>query len=431
MASISHEKATGLRTIQVVGTDGKRHSIRLGKVNAKQAESAKLFVEDLATCRVSGSSPKTATAEWLAGLPDKTRNRVERAGLTGPRQRRECPTLGEWLRIYVEGRRDVKPNTLANYKQARDSLIEFFGKDKHLDEITPGDAEEFRVFLKVERKLAEGTLRRRCKRAKQFFTAAIKKKIIAENPFAGIKCSNYANAERFYFVSIAEAEAVLDSCPDAEWRLIFALCRFGGLRCPSEVLRLRWEDIDWSRSRMTVHASKTEHHEGGGIRQVPIFPELHPHLRDCFENAEPGQVSVVNSHRRLGVNLRTQLTRIIERAGLTPWPKLFQNLRSTRETELAEKYPLHVVCAWIGNSQPVAAKHYLQVTDEHFAKALQNPVHFPVQYAAARPRTESQQESEGEAEPVICGTMRENATPRESGGLHGIPPRGLEPLSPG
>jgi len=26
-------------------------------------------------------------------------------------------------------------------------------------------------------------------------------------------------------------------------------------------------------------------------------------------------------------------------------------------------------CAWIGNSRPVAAKHYLQVTDAHFAKA--------------------------------------------------------------
>ena len=33
----------------------------------------------------------------------------------------------------------------------------------------------------------------------------------------------------------------------------------------------------------------------------------------------------------------------IKRAGLTPWPKLFQNLRSTRETELAETFPLHVM----------------------------------------------------------------------------------------
>ena len=61
--------------------------------------------------------------------------------------------------------------------------------------------------------------------------------------------------------------------------------------------------------------------------------------------------------------------KIIRRAGLKPWPKLFQNLRSTRQTELAEKHPLHVVCAWLGNKAAVAAEHYLQVTDADFSKA--------------------------------------------------------------
>jgi hypothetical protein len=36
---------------------------------------------------------------------------------------------------------------------------------------------------------------------------------------------------------------------------------------------------------------------------------------------------------------------------------------------LAESYPLHVVTAWIGNSELVAAKHYLQLTDDHFTRA--------------------------------------------------------------
>ena len=34
--------------------------------------------------------------------------------------------------------------------------------------------------------------------------------------------------------------------------------------------------------------------------------------------------------------------------------------------------PAHVVCEWIGNSQKVAAKHYLQVPEEHFKRAAQN-----------------------------------------------------------
>lgn len=71
---------------------------------------------------------------------------------------------------------------------------------------------------------------------------------------------------------------VLFVAADAEWRLIFALARFGGLRTPSEHTALRWGDINWERNRFTVRASKTEHHEGGGIRVVPIFPELKPYL---------------------------------------------------------------------------------------------------------------------------------------------------------
>ena len=65
--------------------------------------------------------------------------------------------------------------------------------------------------------------------------------------------------------------------------------------------------------------------------------------------------------------------RIIRRAGLTPWPKLFHNLRASRETELAAQYPIHVVCAWIGNTEMIAAKHYLQVTEAHFEQAAQIP----------------------------------------------------------
>ncbi len=113
---------------------------------------------------------------------------------------------------------------------------------------------------------------------------------------------------------------------------------------------------------------------------MPLFPELRPYLQnvldDLLADFDPkahrlSEQPVITRYRDTNANLRTQLGKIIRRAGLKPWPKLFQNLRSTRETELAEEYPMHVVCDWIGNSQAVAAKHYLQTTDEHFAKAAQ------------------------------------------------------------
>jgi hypothetical protein len=98
-----------------------------------------------------------------------------------------------------------------------------------------------------------------------------------------------------------------------------------------------------------------------------LFPELRPHLQavldELLEDFDPkekrlSEQPVIRRYRDKNSNLRTQLQRIIKRAGLTSWPKLFQNLRSIRETELAEKYPIHVVCTWIGNSPKVASKHY-------------------------------------------------------------------------
>jgi integrase len=157
--------------------------------------------------------------------------------------------------------------------------------------------------------------------------------------------------------------------------LIFALCRYGGLRCPSEILTLTWADVNWDQARILVHSPKTERHEGGESRLIPLFPELAPYLQEVFDEAEPGTEHVITRYRQANSNLRTQFKRIIHKAGLKPWPRLFQNLRSTRETELTESFPLHVVTAWIGNSQLVARKHYLQVTDEHFARAAQNAAH--------------------------------------------------------
>ena len=64
------------------------------------------------------------------------------------------------------------------------------------------------------------------------------------------------------------------------------------------------------------------------------------------------------------------MSRIIRR-GLTPWPKLFQNLRASRETELLDDFNIKVVCEWIGNSQPVAIKHYVQLRDSIGGRRLE------------------------------------------------------------
>lgn len=46
-------------------------------------------------------------------------------------------------------------------------------------------------------------------------------------------------------------------------------------------------------------------------------------------------------------------------------------MRATRQTELERSFPLHVVCSWLGNTESIARKSYLLVTESDFEKAIQ------------------------------------------------------------
>ena len=375
MVSISTD-TSGNRKIQFSDGNGQRKIVRIGKPSMKAAEKILAKIEAILEAKLSCRSLAPEVATWVGEIPDVLAKRLVAVGLIAPREKRQedATLLGEFIDAYVESRTDIKLRTRINLLQVRRHLVAYFGETKPLRDVNPGDSDEWRRWMLT--KLGENTVRRHCGRAKQLFRAALRKRLIAENPFADMKgCSAQANKSREHFVSRDVAAQVIAACPDNEWRLIFALARFGGLRTPSETLLLRWADVDWERGRMLIRSPKTEHHEGKDSRLVPIFPELRPHLEAAWDQAADGTEFVVTRYRDCNSNLRTQLLRIIAKAGLTSWPKLFQNLRSTRETELAETFPLHVVTAWLGNSQLIAAKHYLQVTDEHFAKATHNQTH--------------------------------------------------------
>jgi len=393
MASVINDP-NGRKRIQFVAGDGTRRTIRLGKASVRQAESVKVKVEQLALAATGATGVvDDEVIKWLGGLDDVMYGKLAAVGLVG---RRESTRLGEFIDGYVKARDDVKATTATTYAQARRHLVGFFGPDKPLREISEGDAELWRLHL-IREGLADASVRKFCGIAKQFFRMAAKQKLIPSNPFIELKSSAAGNDKRQHFVSRQDAEKVLAACPDTEWKLIFTLCRYGGVRCPSEVLTLKWADVNWEQSRILIHSPKTEHHPGGESRLIPLFPELLPYLREAFEEAEPGSEFVITRYRRPNCNLRTQLQRIIRKAGLKAWPRLFQNLRSSRETELCEQWPEHIVCSWIGNSKVVARRHYLQLRDEDFARAAQNPTHeeHEAQKAAQQPvavnRTEQHQ----------------------------------------
>ena len=148
-------------------------------------------------------------------------------------------------------------------------------------------------------------------------------------------------------------------------RLLFALARWGGLRMPSEPKSLMWSDVDWRRDRLTVGSPKTARYVGHELRVISIFSEIYAPLQEVFEQVDTGQPYVLPMLRdRKAAAFRKPVMAAIKRTGLKQWPRLWQNIRATRQTEFEQVSPSYVVCTWMGNTRETARRHYLQVTDD-------------------------------------------------------------------
>jgi len=373
MASVGKD-SQGYR-IRFVLPDGTQKTIRLSGFNKSKSEDIARHIEELIAAKAAGSAIDRRTANWLADIGQTVHDKLSNAGLI---EQRASSLLGEFVAGYIKGLPNIEPGTVMNLGTCERNLNDFFGADRPMRSITAADARAFRLWLEEHEKQAENTLRRRCGRARQFFKAAIKAKLIDENPFEGMAVTVTGSTDKARFITESESQKILKACPDLQWRLIFSLCRYGGMRCPSEILSLTWENVLWDSSRVIVTSPKTKRYKGHENRVIPMFPELASVLNEAYEAAfdrleDPSAVvsgAVVTRYSSADQNLRTTFEKIVKRAGLKPWPKPFQNLRATRETELMEIYPSHVVVSWIGHSEKVARMHYLQTTDAHFEKAV-------------------------------------------------------------
>ena len=172
-----------------------------------------------------------------------------------------------------------------------------------------------------------------------------------------------ASEERQPFIEQETIDHLIRSLICEDLKIIVALARYGGCRT-HETLIHRWEDVDWVKGTILIRSTKNP-----PVRVVPLFPELRCHLMRAKEMASKGATLIQNRYRP-GLNPGTNLTKKIIEAGITPLPKLIQNLRASRETELLAKYPAKDATAWIGNSIAVANKHYAMTLKPSFEQAV-------------------------------------------------------------
>lgn len=354
-------------------TNNKRVKISLGVVRESVANEAGVHIDTLLETYKYQTDFPPALTKWLQRLPDEVYQRLVAAGLVGERATAESSVLGSFLADYHALRATGgglgggwTKSTSAKRQQTIDDLNLFFGDTMRMDEITSDDAIRWLNWMigdaPAGRGLSPATASKKLKDARQFFEHAHEEGIIDRNPFRKIKLPRQDNPERLFYVDRGTISRVLSEIKDSELRLVVALGRFAGFRIPSEAQSLRWSDLNREKKMMRVRSDKKAADATSGHRPCPIFDELIPFLDAMGSPANSGDACVLPTlDRRKNANLRSEFRRAIKRAGVKPWPRIFQNLRASALTDLAERYPLPQVCKWLGNSTRVAERHYFML----------------------------------------------------------------------
>lgn len=449
MASL--HKQTGNRPgykLRFRDAQGKQRVLWLGNISKKNADVICRHVTNLAEMVGNGLSADVDSLKWANEQRGRIRQRLAEWGYVGPERQNanavESRLCKAFFDTYIQSRIDWDYKTRINYQQAANCFIKYTGKSRLLCDVNAADVDAWRLWMRVSGRreatenapslgYAESTANKHAKRIKKLFAQAVRGKLIADSPAADQKIGGEVNRSRDHYIDASTITKILkhfETESQTEWALIFGLCRFAGFRCPTEVLGLTWSDVNWSENRLRIDSVKT------GLRYCPIFPELRPLLDAAYNEAPEGAIHCIRRYRGNAANLRSQFLRMLDRAGVKAWPKLFMNLRSSCRTDLQERFPDHVVNSWLGHSSRVAEKHYLQTTEAHWDRATTEPV-CPSKGAI------DQQEVDG---GNTGGNIREHSqgfgtdsneknpenltgeAQRFSGILIEVPPTGLEPV---
>ncbi len=441
MASIARSK-NGTRRILFMAPDGTRPTIRLGKVSQRAAESIKYRIEQLLEAQHLNRPLDSDLAQWVAGLSPRMAKKLADVGLIPERESKPTVTLGPFLQDWLTARKgDYKPASLIAWGQVIKALTQLLGSDFSLAGVTAVKGEEFRQSM-LAAGLRPTTIHKRLQHARLFFEHAKRQGLIAENPFEFVRHRPGDASERRAYVPADDVTRAIEQAPNQTWKLLIALSRFAGLRVPSEALSLRWQDVDWERQRLTVPSPKTQHLAGRGYRVIPLFPAVRPYLEDAWDLAPEGAEYVIpEEYRRrangpsgwANANLRTTFGKIIRRAGLEPWPRLWHSMRASCETDLARQFPLAIVAKWLGNTQAIAMRHYVDVTDADFERAIvgeapatEQAAQKAAQQAHAADGSESQAKRSARKK---SRSLRGSAASRSTLQTPGMEAAGIEPAS--
>ncbi len=274
--------------------DQRQRSIYLGDVSEPQANDSLWHIKNLLRAKKINSDPKDATAEWVSTLKGSSvRDSLVKHGLIAscdaPRIDAEQRKLKPFLQRCIDDMTDSKPATRVNYGSTRNWLLDYFADDQLLTDITPSDMTRWQRHIKAKLG-AVSNRNKHVQRVKRFMKTAVEDRLLKSSPAAHLKFeAGKTDKSRQFFIDVSLAKLIMDGLPDANWRMLFALMRWQGMR-RIEAVELDWSEVDLAGNRLRFRSTKT------GYRECPIFPETLPYLLDAADLRGQQQSKVVKWH---------------------------------------------------------------------------------------------------------------------------------------
>lgn len=276
----------------------------------------------------------------------------------------------EWFEANQAGWR---PRTRIDYQwQLSNHLLPFF-RGHTLSQITVREVDRYRSAKVREGTLKGVSINKTITRLAQILEVAVEYGLIDRNPAKGKRRRVKASKPAPVWLDRAEhITALLDAASELDRgarddrrhvhrRAMLAVLVFAGLRI-SELIALRWRDVDLSGGRIAVGESKTD----AGVRTVDILPVLRDELATLKASIDPsgdmlvfpassgGPLNPSNIRNRVMAPAQALANERLEAAGEVPLPRLTPHkLRHTFASILvALGTDVGATCDQLGHTTP-------------------------------------------------------------------------------
>ena len=324
-------------------------------------------------------------ADVVAALDELRYQMRETGGMVPDRSTRLGDYLNYWLTDIVPTA-DVSQSTIAEYDKRIRRIVPALGHIR-LSALTVPHVR--RLAVELSAKYAPKTSRTTLETLRAALRSAEADELIFKNPASLVSIPRTRKAKIDDSLTNDEAEAFLKTAADDDLEALFWLAVNYGLRL-GELLDLRWADVDFDSSMMTIRRAKTQ----AGVRDIPLVDEAVSQLRTRFQISGKANADDLVFARADGRKSSPQMTRkrwndLLRLAGIehrcrscnsdqkcSSAVRRFHASRHTAATLLLNSgVPLEVVSAILGHSSiTVTSDIYAKVRSDLKRQALEHPM---------------------------------------------------------